>query len=87
VPIVLKSGSLNLLEPSGPVKACNGIALTISSDYTENMERILTDVGDDGTGGFPLLSTVPPCSMFWVITISPKLFSPVKVIDQKTGAG
>jgi hypothetical protein len=27
VPIVLKSGSLKLLESSGPVKACNGIAL------------------------------------------------------------
>jgi hypothetical protein len=27
VQIVLKSGSLNLLEPSGPVQACNGIAL------------------------------------------------------------
>jgi hypothetical protein len=27
VPIVLKSGSLNRLEPSGPVKACNGISL------------------------------------------------------------
>ena len=27
VPIVLKSGSLNLLQPSGPVQACNGIAL------------------------------------------------------------
>jgi len=27
VPIVLKPGSLNLLEPSGPVRACNGIAL------------------------------------------------------------
>jgi hypothetical protein len=27
VPIGLKSGSLNRLEPSGPVKACNGIAL------------------------------------------------------------
>jgi hypothetical protein len=27
VPIVLKSGSLKLLEPSGPVKSCNGIAL------------------------------------------------------------
>ena len=27
VPIVLKSGSFNLLEPSGPVQACNGIAL------------------------------------------------------------
>ena len=28
MPIVLKSGSLNLLEPSGPVQACNAIALT-----------------------------------------------------------
>ena len=27
VPTVLKSGSLNLLEPSGPVQACNGISL------------------------------------------------------------
>jgi len=27
VPNVLKSESLNLLEPSGPVQACNGIAL------------------------------------------------------------
>jgi hypothetical protein len=26
VPLVLKSGSLNLLEPSGPVQACNEIA-------------------------------------------------------------
>jgi hypothetical protein len=25
----LKSGSLILLEPSGPVQACNGIALTL----------------------------------------------------------
>jgi len=29
VPIVLKSGSLNLLEPSGPVQACSGIALPL----------------------------------------------------------
>jgi hypothetical protein len=29
VSIVMKSGSFNLLEPSGPVKACNGIALPI----------------------------------------------------------
>jgi len=27
VPIVLKSGKLNFLENSGPVQACNGIAL------------------------------------------------------------
>ena len=25
MPIVLKSGKLKLLEPSGPVQACNGI--------------------------------------------------------------
>jgi hypothetical protein len=29
VPFVLKSGSLNLLEPSGPVQACNGTALPL----------------------------------------------------------
>jgi len=29
VPIILKSGSLHLLEPSGPVQACNGIALPL----------------------------------------------------------
>jgi hypothetical protein len=30
VPIVLKSCSLSLLEPSGFVEACNGIALTLT---------------------------------------------------------
>jgi hypothetical protein len=29
VPIVLKSGSLNLLEPIRPPQACNGIALPL----------------------------------------------------------
>jgi hypothetical protein len=33
VPIVLKSGSFNLLEPSGPVKARNGIALPLPLPY------------------------------------------------------
>jgi hypothetical protein len=33
VPIVLKSGSLNLLEPSGSAKACNGIALPYYHKY------------------------------------------------------
>jgi hypothetical protein len=27
--VVMKSGSLNLLDPSGPVQACNGIALPL----------------------------------------------------------
>jgi hypothetical protein len=31
--IVLKSGSLNLLEPSGPVQACIGIALSFTVNY------------------------------------------------------
>jgi hypothetical protein len=33
VPTVLKSGSLGLLEPSGPVQACNGIALTFCKSF------------------------------------------------------
>ena len=36
VPIVLKSGSLNLLEPSGPVQACNGIALPFLQQWNGN---------------------------------------------------
>jgi hypothetical protein len=31
MPIVLKTGSPNLLEPSGPVKACNGIAFALAT--------------------------------------------------------
>jgi hypothetical protein len=40
VPIVLKSGSLNFLEPSGPVQACNGIALPSNIQS----ERLITFV-------------------------------------------
>jgi hypothetical protein len=36
VPIVVKSVRLNRLEPSGPVQACNGIALPFTrNDYLE----------------------------------------------------
>jgi len=31
MPIVMKTGSLNLLDSSGPVQACNGIALPLCS--------------------------------------------------------
>ena len=34
VPIVLKSGSLNLPEPSGPVQVCTGIALPVLFTFT-----------------------------------------------------
>ena len=37
--IVLKSGSLNFLEPSGPVQACNGIALPFFLNVTQDYKR------------------------------------------------
>jgi hypothetical protein len=39
VPIVLQSGSLNLLEPSGPVKACRGIALPFTTNQPSQHKR------------------------------------------------
>jgi len=44
VPIVLKSGSLNLLEPSGPVQACNGIVLplTYCEEKAEKKKKMTT---------------------------------------------
>ena len=35
MPNVLKSWSLNLLEPSGPVQACNGIAFLLYTTFTD----------------------------------------------------
>jgi hypothetical protein len=37
MPIVLKSGSLNLLEPSGSVKACSGTALPLPHHNEPNL--------------------------------------------------
>jgi len=36
--IVMKSGNLKLPEPSGPIQACNGIALSLNQlpAHTEN---------------------------------------------------
>jgi hypothetical protein len=42
VPIVLKSGSLNLLEPYGPVQACNGIASLLYIDTGANRLHAVT---------------------------------------------
>jgi hypothetical protein len=42
VPIVFKSGNLNLLEPSGPVQACNGIDLDFT--YLHTLGRALRAV-------------------------------------------
>ena len=38
--VVTKSGSLNFLEPSGPVQACNGTALLYISESAEHVDKI-----------------------------------------------
>ena len=42
VPIVKKSGGLNLLEPFGPVQACNGTALPLPLPFTVQIYINLT---------------------------------------------
>jgi hypothetical protein len=39
VPIVLKSGSLTLLEHSGSVQTCNGSALPFTAYFTEDTKK------------------------------------------------
>jgi len=46
VPIFLKSGSLNLLETSGSVRACNGIALSLPLTLSRVERKIITDVSE-----------------------------------------
>jgi hypothetical protein len=43
VPIVLKSGNLTFLEPSGPVQACNGIALLLPSAFNVHSLDIIDE--------------------------------------------
>jgi len=49
----MKSGGLNILEPSGFVQACNGIALALESEFPWEKRRLIllmavTDVDCDG---------------------------------------
>ena len=50
MPIVLKSGNLILLETSGPVQACNGIALPLPlhTVYTVCAINLFKKIGDRG---------------------------------------
>jgi len=54
VPIVLKSASLNLLEISGPVQACNGITLPLP----------LLEGSDRSAGRLKRLSQTEMCFYF-----------------------
>jgi hypothetical protein len=49
--IVLKSGSFNLLEPSGPVKACNGNGIAFLYLYLTRFERYLFILSRPYTNG------------------------------------
>jgi len=64
VPNVLKSGSLNLLEPSGPVQDCNGIDLPLplpllSATTSTTLERY-TKVQRKREGKYPLILDLGP---------------------------
>ena len=52
--IVTKSGNLNFLEPSGPLRACNGTALPLT------MQCVLIS-----NGAYSKLSTRSRCSLFY----------------------
>ena len=58
MPIVLKSGSLNLLEPSGPVQACNGIAFAFTTTLARAEGRTWT---------------VTICARYFVVTSTDEL--------------
>jgi uncharacterized protein YhbP (UPF0306 family) len=52
----LKSGSLNLLEPSGPVQACNGAALPFTGiQYQVEKHKVTQDVSDETVTGYSAL--------------------------------
>jgi hypothetical protein len=50
----MKSGSLKLLEPSGPVKACNGIALPFTFAKSVEKLKVLSE-SDKSIGDFTLI--------------------------------
>jgi hypothetical protein len=57
VPIFLKSGSLNLPEPSGPVQVCTGIALQLNGTkhYLENLHFFSNNYFHIKTDGVSLI--------------------------------
>jgi hypothetical protein len=68
--IVLKSRSLNLLESSGPVKACNGIALHFNY-VTSSVTELCTTQGNDFQCSLCLLLYVS--DLFMYVNIATKL--------------
>ena len=52
MPTVLKTGSLNLLEPSGPVQVCNGIALPIILETGDQLKPEIVTLYEGTMAGF-----------------------------------
>ena len=42
--VVTKSGNFNVLQPSGPVQACNGIASLLTQGFSVSIVMKLTSV-------------------------------------------
>ena len=85
VPIVLKSGSLNLLEPSGPVQACNGIALAfncicplVKSACNMQLCCSMSDTTDDISSHSHIKSTVK-LSTFILSKVTATNSKPLKI--------
>ena len=90
MPIVLKSGSLNLLEPSGPVQACNGIALPFTFTLLYNgavgiVTRLQTAESGVGTPAgardFSLLESIRSSSGALTMSALPGLMRPWREAD------
>jgi hypothetical protein len=68
--IVLKSGSLNLLELSGPVQACNEISLLYRFKFSHCQEK------EERTGHFGWLRAEQPGDLGSVCGMNNLFFSP-----------
>ena len=61
---VLKSGSLNLLEPSGPIQACNWITLCMSlTSHTWVASSMVSQLHTSATFMIQVFWGVMPCSV------------------------
>jgi hypothetical protein len=69
----MKSGRLNLLETSGPVQACNGIALFMSFGFWLGNLRERDHLEDPGVDGRIILSWILRKCVVEVWTASSRL--------------
>jgi hypothetical protein len=57
--VVMKSGNLNFLEPSGPLQACNGTALSLPKGFCN---RLLDTEDDENTASVRDIVTAGPAT-------------------------